>query len=383
MTMRDEIGEQPSVFHRVLEDNSGPLATIAERLSTTPFNFALIAARGTSDNAARYAKYLWAAHNGMPVALAAPSLFTSYQMPPRLDGALVVGISQSGESPDLIAVMTEGRRQGRPTLAITNEPNSPLAKQADMVIDIGAGRELAVAATKTYTAQLLAVAMLSATLDPVHSQDELDKLPAYAQTVLDGESLIADIAANFADMRACAVLGRGYNHSTAFEWALKVQEVTYALAHPYSTADFRHGPIAVVEPGFPILAVAPDGPLIEDMVDLLTEMAGRHSRVVAISNRREGLDDGHQAFSVDLLHLHDLLTIQGPAIQVIHGLFVIKPGTEHLVHRLGTQHAHFHHAVALLDLLLQHLPVAHCSGKHHGVHAVQIAVEHIEHLVFR
>jgi glucosamine--fructose-6-phosphate aminotransferase (isomerizing) len=288
--MRTEIGEQPTVFRDALEKNRQPLSEIATSLGEVPFNYALIAARGTSDNAARYAKYLWAAHNGIPVALAAPSLFTSYGRPPRLDGALVVGISQSGESPDLVAVVAEGRRQGRPTLAITNEPESPMAQQADMIIDIRAGEELAVAATKTYTAQLLAVAMLSAALDPEHSQDELTNLAGYAESVLDQEKLIAAVAADFADMRACAVLGRGYNHSTAFEWALKVQEVTYALAHPYSTADFRHGPIAVVEPGFPILAVAPDGPLFDDMLELLSNVTDRHSRTVAVSNRREALD---------------------------------------------------------------------------------------------
>lgn len=288
--MRKEIGEQPDVFRGSLERNREPLAGIAARLGRESFNYVLIAARGTSDNAARYAKYLWAAYNRIPVALAAPSLYTSYNRPPRLDGALVVGISQSGESPDLVAVLAEGRKQGRPTLAITNEPVSPLAEQADMVINIGAGDELAVAATKTYTAQLLAVAMLSVALGPEHNQDEMANLPSYAEAVLGSEDVISSVAADFADMRACAVLGRGYNHSTAYEWALKLQEVTYALAHPYSTADFRHGPIAVVEPGFPILAIAPDGPLFPDMVELLTEVAGRHARTVAISNRQEALE---------------------------------------------------------------------------------------------
>jgi glucosamine--fructose-6-phosphate aminotransferase (isomerizing) len=287
--MRAEIGEQPAVFRNALEKNRQPLSQIAATLGEVSFNYALIAARGTSDNAARYAKYLWAAHNGIPVALAAPSLFTSYNKPPKLGGALVVGISQSGESPDLVAVMAEGRRQDRPTLAITNEPDSPLAQQADMVINIRAGEELAVAATKTYTAQLLAVAMLSAALDPEHARDELSNLAGYAESIIDQEAVIAAVAADFADMRACAVLGRGYNHSTAFEWALKVQEVTYALAHPYSTADFRHGPIAVVEPGFPILAIAPDGPLFDDMLELLVNLTDRHSRTIAVSNRHEAL----------------------------------------------------------------------------------------------
>ena len=291
MTMRSEIGEQPEVFRRALAINAEPLTRLAGQIASLDFDYALIAARGTSDNAARYAKYLWAAHNRIPIALAAPSLFTSYQRPPRLDGALVVGISQSGESPDLIAVLAEGRRQGRPTLAITNEPESPLAEQADMVIDIAAGEELAVAATKTYTAQLLAVAMLSAALDPETSAEELNSLPAYVESVIESEDAIGAVAADLADMRSCAVLGRGYNHSTAYEWALKVQEVTYVLAHPYSTADFRHGPIAVAEPGFPILAVAADGPLFDDMMGLLSEVTNeKRSRTLVISNREEALE---------------------------------------------------------------------------------------------
>ncbi|MDH5373370.1 MAG: SIS domain-containing protein [Acidimicrobiia bacterium] len=291
MTMRDEILEQPSVFERVLSENAADVAAIAAGLNDLDFSYALIAARGTSDNAARYAKYLWAAHNRLPVALAAPSLFTSYQSPPALDGALVVGISQSGESPDLVAVVAEGRRQGRPTLAITNEPESPLAAEADFVLDIRAGEETAVAATKTYTAQLMAVAMLSDYRRYGAPSAELTRTPELMASVLETEPLIADIAKDFADLRSCAVLGRGFNHSTAFEWALKIQEVTYALAHPYSSADFRHGPIAVVEPGFSLMAAAPDGPLFGDMLALLEDVSKqRHARTVTISNRGEALE---------------------------------------------------------------------------------------------
>jgi len=159
-----------------------------------------------------------------------------------------------------------------------------LANTADYVLDIRAGAEHAVAATKTYTAQLLAVAMISTAFDRGTDTADLTTVPGYIEEVLAQEGAIAAIAAEFANLRACAVLGRGYNHSTAFEWALKVQEVTYALAHPYSTADFRHGPIAVVEPEFPILAVAPDGPLFRDMLDLLVDVAGRQAQTLAISN---------------------------------------------------------------------------------------------------
>jgi glucosamine--fructose-6-phosphate aminotransferase (isomerizing) len=272
MSMLDEIREQPSVFETALKRNAADVAAITSGVTPQDFNYALIAARGTSDNAARYAKYLWASHNGLPVALAAPSLFTAYQSPPSLSGALVVGISQSGESPDLIAVLAEGRKQGRPTMAITNKPDSPLAAQADFVLDIEAGEEHAVAATKTYSAQLLAVAMLSDFWRIGEVSPDLARSPELLTDTLQSESLIADVAKDFADLRSCAVLGRGYNHSTAFEWALKLQEVTYALAHPYSTADFRHGPVAVVEPGFSLMSQQ------------------RHAKTVTISNRGEALE---------------------------------------------------------------------------------------------
>ncbi len=291
MGMHNEIHQQPEVFRRILADNVGPISDVVGTLRPTDFSYVVIAARGTSDNAARYAKYLWGSHNRLPVALAAPSLFTTYQSPPDLGHSLVVGISQSGESPDLIEVLAEARRQGRPTLAITNRPESPLAANADLVVDIQAGDEHAVAATKTYTAQLLAVAMISDVMDRGAISDELYGAPDLMADVLQAEQLIAGIAKDFADLRSCAILGRGYNHSTAFEWALKLQEVTYALAHPYSTADFRHGPIAVVEPGFSVMAAAPDGPLFGDMLALLEDLSKqRHARTVTISNRGEALE---------------------------------------------------------------------------------------------
>lgn len=289
--MLDEIREQPSVFETALKRNAADVGAITRSVTPQDFDYVLIAARGTSDNAARYAKYLWASHNGLPVALAAPSLFTAYQSPPSLSGALVVGISQSGESPDLIAVLAEGRKQGRPTMALTNKRDSPLAAQADFVLDIEAGEEHAVAATKTYSAQLLAVAMISDFWSIGEVSPDLASSPALLTDTLKTESLIADVAKDFADLRSCAVLGRGDNHSTAFEWALKLQEVTYALAHPYSTADFRHGPVALVEPGFSLMAAAPDGPLFGDMLALLEEVSQkRHAKTVTISNRGEALE---------------------------------------------------------------------------------------------
>ena len=149
MTLHSEIFEQPERLASLLENQKQLAFEIAKAIRSRNVQYAFLAARGTSDNAGRYANYLWGAHNGIPLALATPSLFTYYQSPPRLNGALVVGVSQSGQSPDIVSVLEEGRKQNCLTLAITNVPDSPLASTADFVLDLQAGTEKAVAATKT------------------------------------------------------------------------------------------------------------------------------------------------------------------------------------------------------------------------------------------
>ncbi|MFN8386291.1 MAG: SIS domain-containing protein, partial [Anaerolineales bacterium] len=222
--------------------------------------YVFLAARGTSDNAGRYANYLLGAMNGLPLALATPSLFTYYNRPPKLKNALVVGISQSGASPDIVAVLEEGKRQGCLTLSITNESNSPLAKASDFVLDIQAGKEKAVAATKTYTTELMTIAMLSAALSGKEKYwGELGKAAGWMKSVLKQDDFIAEAVQRYRYIDQAVVLGRGFNYATAFEWALKLKELTYIIAEPYSSADFAHGPIALVESGYPVFAVAPKG----------------------------------------------------------------------------------------------------------------------------
>jgi glutamine---fructose-6-phosphate transaminase (isomerizing) len=275
-----EIREQPEVIARTTTVNAEPAKRVAELASGC--THAVIAARGTSDNAGRYAQYVWGTRNGLSVGLTTPSLFSVYDRPPRLDGALVVGISQSGESPDIVSVLEEGRDQGRPTVAITNEPDSPLADVADVVIDLDAGEELAVAATKTYTAQLTVVALISEAMSG--ASGTIEGLPSLVDDALRQESRAAETAMAHAGMEYCAVLGRGFNQSTAFEWALKLQELTQVVAQPFSTADFLHGPIAVLEPGYPVLAVAARGPAIDDVIEVLRRCKEAGASLVAIGN---------------------------------------------------------------------------------------------------
>lgn len=289
--MSREIHQQPDVLTRLLDEQAGNAAQLAGIIRERNVCYAVLAARGTSDNAARYAQYLFGALNGLPVALATPSLFTIYQKPPRLRQALVLGISQSGQSPDIVAVVEEGRLQGALTVAVTNTPDSPLGDAAEYVLALEAGDEKAVAATKTYTAQLGALALLAAHLaDDEERLAELEGVPSAVEQTLTLEDTIAAAAQRYAHARECVVLGRGYNYATAFEIALKLKELTYVVAEPYSSADFRHGPVALVEQGFPVIAVAPHGAVYGDMVSLIEELAERDAELSIVSDRDEALD---------------------------------------------------------------------------------------------
>ena len=224
--------------------------------------------------------------------MATPSLFTYYQQPPKIQNALVVGISQSGQSPDIVSVLENGKKQGNLTLAITNEPNSPLAKNADFILDIQAGDEKAVAATKTYTSQLMTIAMLSAALSGEKARwDELAQIAEWADTALKRDPKIAQAAQRYRYMQQCVVLGRGYNYATAFEWALKLKELTYVAAEPYSSADFKHGPVAIVESGFPVFAISPKGKVFDSMQNMLKHLKNDlRAELVVISNSLAALE---------------------------------------------------------------------------------------------
>ena len=291
MSLRDEIFEQPAAIRRMLEMQAEPVREVAARIRERTNPFVYLAARGTSDNAGLYAKYLWGITNGLPVALAAPSMFSVFKKPPRIGDALVVGISQSGQSPDIVSVIEEGRRQGALTLAITNDSDSPLAEAAELVIDTVAGPERAVAATKTYTAQLTAIAMLSVALAKDSERRAwLERLPSLMEDVLSLDDAIKVGADRYRYMTECVVLGRGFNYATAHEWSLKLKELACVVAEPYSSADFQHGPVALARPGFPVFAVVPGGKIDQDIITLLTELyQNQQVEIVAISSEGSAL----------------------------------------------------------------------------------------------
>ena len=285
-----EIMEQPTVLERLIDIEYPAIVEIAARIRESWPRYVLIAARGTSDNAATYAKYLFGTLNRLPVALAAPSIHTLYGTSPKFRQGLVVAISQSGMSPDIVAVVGDARAQGAPTLVITNAPDSPLARAADWVIACHAGSEKSVAATKTYTASLMALALLSVALSGDSTRlEQIRSVPGSVDVALSLASATAQAAERYRYMASCAIVARGYNYATAFEIALKLKELTYVAANPYSSADFMHGPIAVVESGFPVFLVAPGGPAFPNMLALARELAHRGAELIVVSEQEDAL----------------------------------------------------------------------------------------------
>jgi glucosamine--fructose-6-phosphate aminotransferase (isomerizing) len=233
-----------------------------------------------------------------------------------MEEGLVIGISQSGQSEDIVAVLAEGQRQGVPTLAITNFPDSPLAAQANHLLPLHAGEERAVAATKTYTAQLAALALLSCALgDDPQRLEALRRIPLAVERVLGGEELIAGSVERYRYMEACVVLGRGYNYATAFEIALKLKELNYLIAESYSSADFMHGPIAVVGSGFPALVVAPSGKMFDTMRGFSLKLKERGAELLIISDRDDLLDEAVTPMSLP----HGVAEWLSPIVSVVPG----------------------------------------------------------------
>ena len=296
---RDEIGEQPDVAARMFASSRPNLEAIAARIRGVETRGFVIAARGSSDHAALYAKYLFGRRNRTLVALAAPSLFTHYASPPRLEGQCVIGISQSGSSPDVIAVIEEAARQGALTLALTNDADSALARAAEMVIPLGAGAEHSVPASKTYTASLFALAMLSQAIDPAPAFDAaLGRVPRALREVLRREVELDRLVPTFVGPRAI-VLGRVFNLSTAEEIALKLTETSYVLARAWSVADFEHGPVALVEAGLPILLVSGGGPTASDLDEVAQRLAGYGCGVAGIFDGKPGRLGRDSAVAID------------------------------------------------------------------------------------
>jgi glucosamine--fructose-6-phosphate aminotransferase (isomerizing) len=292
-----ELREQPAALERFLAAESAQAAEIARGLVRDDVRYLLIVSRGSSSNVARYMQYLFGTVNRLPTAFATPSLYTVYDAPPELGPAAAIGISQSGASPDVVAVLAEARGQGRPTLAITNDPTSPLAQAADWILPLHAGEERAVAATKTYLNSIAAIALLSAAaVGDKQSLNDLHAMPAAVADQIERSLAAAHGLDRYREVEAGSVVARGVNYGTAFEIALKIRELSGAPFEAFSSADLLHGPIAALKAGRPAIVIAPSGRTLTSMRAAVDKVRERGAEVIAISDDPEFLAAADTAF---------------------------------------------------------------------------------------
>ena len=280
--MLDEIGEQPDVLERTMAAEADKYKRLGAFLRGREIDLVVIVARGSSDNASLFGRYLIEIMAGIPVSLAAPSVYTLYKAKLNLKRSLVVGVSQSGEGADINMVLESAKASGAYTLAITNEIDSNMARLADETLLIHAGRERSVAATKTYTGQMLHFYMLANEL----ASERLDiaRIPAYVEDALKLRTEIEELVERYVFMENCVVVGRGMNYGNSYELALKLMETCYVVAERFSSADFFHGPLAIVERRFPVVMFGPSGVTEKSSIELLERLHELNADCLSITN---------------------------------------------------------------------------------------------------
>jgi glutamine---fructose-6-phosphate transaminase (isomerizing) len=283
--MLQEIRQQPETLTRILDHSLEAIRALRERFRAVRPRLVVIAARGTSDNAAQFGRYLIEIATGIPVSLAAPSVYTLYRSDLDLHDVLVVGISQSGESTDINAVVADAREGGAVTVGITNEPQSALAQTAEFVLPVCAGKEQSIAATKTYTGQLLVLYRVAVALGGPVDPDDLRRIPEWVAATLRLENRIADLTERYRFMTGTVTVGRGLNYANALEFGLKLMETCYVLAERFSAADLLHGPIALIERGFPVFVFAPPGPTWPSISAVLARLTELRADTLVIASR--------------------------------------------------------------------------------------------------
>ncbi|MBV9507737.1 MAG: SIS domain-containing protein [Acidobacteriia bacterium] len=284
--MLEETRQQPVTLSRTLEQGLRTTRSLQKHFQGKRPRMILLAARGTSDNAAHFGRYLIEMTTGIPVSLAAPSIVTLYGRGLELRDMLVVGISQSGESTDINAVLADARERGAVAVGITNEPRSAMAKIAHEVLLVRAGTETSVAATKTYTGQLLALYLLALALGGHVQEDRLRRIPDWTAAVMKLESRVAETVERYRFMNGTVTVGRGLNYATALEFGLKLMETCYVLAQGFSAADLMHGPIAMVERDFPVFVFAPTGATWPSIAGVLEHLDELKADTLVITDRR-------------------------------------------------------------------------------------------------
>jgi glucosamine--fructose-6-phosphate aminotransferase (isomerizing) len=283
--MLQEIEEQPEVLERTIAAEHEKITRIGDFIRQKEVDVIVIVARGSSDNASLFGRYLLEVTTGIPVSLSAPSVYTLYNAKLRLKRALVIGVSQSGEGTDINQVLEGAKDSGAFTLAITNEAESTMAKLADETLLIHAGREQSVAATKTYTGQMLHFYLLASAIGD--KRIDFYKIPELTAKSLELQDQVKLEVQRYAFMENCVVVGRGMNYGNSYELALKLMETCYVVAERFSSADFFHGPLAMVERRFPVIMFGPKGVTQKSNVELLDRLHELHADSLTITNDSE------------------------------------------------------------------------------------------------
>jgi len=286
--MLEEIRQQPEVLTRILQQERGKIRELGGTLHQRSIRLIILVARGSSDNAAQFGRYLLEIATGIPVSLAAPSIYTLYGAKLRLDHALVVGVSQSGEGEDINHVLLEARAAGAFTIGITNEADSSMVRAVDVPLLIHGERERSVAATKTFTGQMMIFYLLAEALAGASGVTQgFDRIPEFCAQTLAQEAAIRELTQRYTFMENCVVLGRGLLYGNAYELALKLMETCYVVAERFSTADFFHGPLAMIERRFPVILFASPGPMMAGVKTLVHRLKELSAETVAITSDGE------------------------------------------------------------------------------------------------
>lgn len=298
--MLDEIAEQPAVLERTIAAEREKLTRIGDSLRQKDIDLIVLVARGSSDNAALFGRYLLEITTGIPVSLSAPSVYTLYNAKLRLKRAVVVGVSQSGEGEDINHVLEDAKRFGAFTVAITNDSGSTMARVVDETLLIHAGRERSVAATKTYTGQMLHFYMLASAIGD--RRIDYHKIPESVSEALKLDPDVRGLAERYLFMENCVVVGRGLNYGNAYELGLKLMETCYVVAERFSSADFLHGPLAVVERRFPVILFGPSGVTRKATMELLERLRDLKADSLSITNDAEiaRLSSGSLSLSTEI-----------------------------------------------------------------------------------
>lgn len=280
--MLQEIAEQPDALARTIEAERAKIARLTRFLNQRNIDLIVLVARGSSDNAALFGRYLLEIKTGIPVSLSAPSVHTLYQARLRLERALVIGVSQSGEGEDINRVLENARACGAYTVGITNEPDSSMTNIVDETLVMHGGRERSVAATKTFTGQMMLFYMLAAELNG-EPLIPFETIPEFAARALEQKPAILELVQRYVFMENCVVVGRGLAYANAYELALKLMETCYVVAERFSSADFLHGPVAMVERHFPVILFAPPGVMLAGVKDLIRRLRELHADTLCIT----------------------------------------------------------------------------------------------------